>query len=108
VADPQVGTIWRKRTGGPAYTQPGGPGTPTIPTQPPSQQPPTVPYYVGPPQEHLGRFYPGCGHSIMSYEVAQDTVNGAPAALVLCPLCGYIQNIYQPPSLLDGQDIVMG
>ena len=106
--DPVIGTIWRRRHGGPLYTQPGGPSTPTIPTQPPSPQPPTIPVYVGPPQEHLGRFYPGCGHSIMSYEIALDTVGGAPAALVLCPMCEYIQSIYQPPSLLDGQDIILG
>jgi hypothetical protein len=44
----------------------------------------------------------------MSYEIALDTVGGAPAALVLCPMCEYIQSIYQPPSLLDGQDIILG
>jgi len=44
----------------------------------------------------------------MSYEIGFDTVGGAPAALVLCPMCEYIQKIYQPPSLLDGQEIILG
>lgn len=108
--DPVIGTIWRQRTGYSRFTQPGGPGSPTSPTQPPETEAnvPTVPPYVGAPQEHLGRFFPGCGHSIMSWEVAFDTVAGRPAALLLCPLCAFIQSIYQPPSLLDAQDIILG
>lgn len=108
MADPVIGTLLYQKEGYPPFVQPGGPGTPTSPTQPPQPQPPTVPVYVGPPQEHLGRFFPGCGHSIMSWEVASVTVGGAPAKALLCPLCSYIQNIYQPPSLLDSQEFILG
>jgi hypothetical protein len=111
MADPVLGGLYKQpREGYPVFTQPGGPGTPTVPAQPPIQEvnTPTIPPYVGPPQEKLGRFFPGCGHSIMSFEIVLDSIAGSPAALVLCPLCSFIQNIYQPPSLLDGQDIILG
>lgn len=111
MADPVLGGLYlNPQRYYPIPTQPGGPGTPTVPAQPPVEETRVVtqPPYVGPPQEHLGRFFPGCGHSIMSYEIARTTIGGAPAALVLCPLCNYIQNIYQPPSLLDQQDIILG
>lgn len=108
--DPVIGGLYLSPTRSyPIPLQPGGPGTPvTAPTQPANPNEKTVTVYIGPPQEHVGRFYPGCGHSIMSYEIVLVAVGGAPAALVVCPLCGYVQNIYQPPSLLDAQDIILG
>jgi hypothetical protein len=110
--DPVIGSLYPRSQNRyyPIPTQPGGVGTPVVPAQPPVQEATvlTQPPYVGPPQELLGRFFPGCGHSIMSWEVVLDTIAGEPAALILCPRCGYIQNIYQPPSLLDQQDIILG
>jgi hypothetical protein len=110
MADPVIGTLYVKPgvPQPPRYTQPGGQGTPVVPTQPPQPQPVTQPPYVGPPQEHLGRFFPGCGHSIMSYEVVYVAVGGVPSAALLCPMCGYVQNLYTPASLLDQQDIILG
>lgn len=114
-----VGGLYPKKTGYPQAQQPGGPGTPvTAPNQPaaaspplPNPYPPTIPVYVGLPQEKLGRFFPGCGHSINSWEVVLSEVDGQPSqpcALVLCPLCGYIQNIYSPANNLLEQEYILG
>lgn len=109
MADPVIGTLlYAHREGYPAFVQPGGPGTPVFPSQPPTPQPPTEPPWVGPPQEHLGRFFPNCGHSIMSWEVASVTLAGAPALALICPLCSFIENLYQPPSLLNQQEFILG
>lgn len=79
----------------PKPVQPGGIGTPvTMPTQ-------TV-------AEHNGRFMPGCGHSIMAYEVDHIAISGVPSALVKCPLCGWIQSIWTPASLLDQIPFIFG
>lgn len=113
------GMIYKKREGYPKAQQPGGPGTAvTAPFQPAAASPPvenptapTVPFYVGLPNEKLGRFFAGCGHSFNSWEVVIDTVCGQPqqpCALTLCPLCGYIENIYSPASVLLNQEYILG
>jgi hypothetical protein len=66
----------------PIYTQPGGIGTPVVPQQ-----------EVG---ELTGIYRSPCGHSLNSWETAWATVNGSQMAIVKCPLCGYINNIYTP------------
>ena len=65
--------------------QPGGPPNPvTDPAQ-------TT-------DEHTGDFYPGCSHSIRSWDVKFAAVEGIPSALVCCPICGYLQKIITPAS----------
>jgi hypothetical protein len=72
----------------PKSKQPGGPGTPVVdPTQ-------TV-------EEKNGYYYPGCGHSVNSYDVQQTSVNGIPSKLVTCPICGFLQAIITPASDFD-------
>ena len=69
----------------PPFSQPGGIGTPTFPQQAEN--------------ERQGMFFPGCGHSIMEYDVRCGKVDGqpsAPSAIVCCPLCGYVQDIITP------------
>lgn len=115
---------------------------------------PPFPIYVGPPDEKMTRFFAGCSHGFMSWEVrfssltrpkqsgvpygvgpygagsydiaigaygagaygagpygvgfAQEFETVGPAAYVCCPLCGYIQNIYYPVSLLDDEELILG
>lgn len=111
MGSPVIGGLIAIPEGYPQPSQPGGIKTPVVPAQPPAQEPelPTVPIFVGAPTaESATRFHPDCGHHIMSWEVVYATVNGAPAALLCCPRCRFVQNIYQPPSLLDQQDILIG
>lgn len=111
MADPQIGQLWTPS--GPLWQyphakQPGGIGTPvTDPTQPPIQselegQPPQPPAVDPTPRaEKNGLYYPGCGHSIMEWEVVRASVGGVPSALICCPICRYIQQIFTPYTLLD-------
>jgi hypothetical protein len=67
----------------PKASQPGGIGTPvTDPVQ-------TV-------TEQNGRFRPGCGHSIMSYDCIMSSVNCTPTMVIRCPVCGYVQRLMAP------------
>jgi hypothetical protein len=105
MSDPVIGQLYQphNRGGYPTPQQPGGIGSQvTDPTQPSltQYQPYTPATNPIPYNERSAMFFPGCGHCIRSWEVVFDTVANAPAALLLCPLCGYIQNIYQPPSLI--------
>lgn len=98
--NPVVGQL----TPNPSYpkpVQPGGAGN--IVTDP--RQPEIV--YTNPPytpatnptpyNERAAYFFGGCSHCIRSWEIKQTTLNGAPAKLVCCPLCGWVQSIHQPP-----------
>lgn len=80
----------------PSSSQPGGPGTiVTDPTQ-------TV-------QEKNGFYYPGCGHSVNSYDVSRSAVGGVPSAIVKCPVCGYVEQIYTPYTIFDNlQGVLFG
>lgn len=82
----------------PKPSQPGGPGTPiTDPVQ-------TV-------YEKNGFYYPGCGHSINSYDVVREAVDGIPSAIARCPICGWVEIIFTPASLFDnmpGSQILFG
>ena len=74
--------------------QAGGVGTPvTDPTQ-------TV-------EERTGKFAPACGHSINGWDIQRAAIAGVSSALITCPLCGYIQDIVTPFTLLDGEEIVI-
>jgi hypothetical protein len=91
VADPTVGSLAPVSFVPPPY-QPGGPGTPVVfPFE-------TVNNFLN---EKTGMFYPGCGHSIMHWEIAWCSVGGVPSAIVKCPLCGYINSIWTPASLIE-------
>ena len=84
--------------------QPNGPGTQVIPTQPPViyNNPPYTPATNPTPyNERAAMFFPGCGHCIRSWEVQLDTVDCETMALLLCPLCHYIQAIYDPAIILN-------
>ena len=109
MSDPVIGMLYRpNRPGYPTPKQPGGVGNVvTDPTQPctiypnggnPSAYTPQT--NPTPYAERAACWFPGCGHAIRSWEVAIDSVGGAPAALILCPLCSYIVDIYQPPDLV--------
>jgi hypothetical protein len=84
-ADPVVGQIYNVDLIGiyPSAVQPGGIGTPvTMPAQ-----------SLG---EKNGKFFPGCGHSIMSWEILSHPVGGIRSAIICCPLCRYVQRIITP------------
>jgi hypothetical protein len=107
-SSPQIGQLYRPvRPGYPVPQQPGGPGTVVVdPTQPctiyPNGQNPsayTPQTNPTPYAERAAMFFPACGHAIRSWEAVVDEYNGAPAAFILCPLCSYIVDILQPPSL---------
>jgi hypothetical protein len=101
---PTIGTLYPKNHEGyPKPQQPGGIGTQvTQPIQPSNTvyQPFTPATNPIPVNERSAFFFAGCGHCFRSWEVIQDSVNGAPAALLCCPLCNYVQAIYQPPSVI--------
>jgi len=156
-----VGALFPHGDAYPKPQQPGGPGTPVVaPVQPAAAldgvlSVPPFPLYLGPPDEKMTRFFAGCGHGFMSWEIRFSSLtrpvkslgygegaygagpydvviggygmgaygagpygvgNGAtedfetvgPAAYVCCPLCGYIQQIYYPASLLEEQDLILG
>ena len=70
----------------PTFSQPGGPGTPTFPQQD-----------IG---EKLGTFTAGCGHWFNNWWVPNSAFLGVPSAYIACPLCGYVQQIVTPQSLI--------
>ncbi len=94
--DPVIGQLFPSPSSTyPAAKQPGGVGTAvTDPAQ-------TI-------NEKTGYFFPGCGHSIRSWLITRVAIGGVPSALVQCPVCSYVQNIYTPASLLDAQEIILG
>jgi hypothetical protein len=85
------------------YSQPGGIGTPVVP-QPPTVNPPLSwkhadwkPAY---PYCYNGLLSWGCGHWTNTTEVYQtaDPYSGEIAALLTCPVCGYLGYIIEPAS----------
>lgn len=90
---PQVGTLaYDGLVYGQLYwTQPGGPGTTVFPQQQPA--------------EKVAMFVLGCGHWVNSFEVRIMAYQPPSqpldkAAYVLCPLCGFVNRIIYPSSLL--------
>jgi len=92
----------------PNYSQPGGLGGQTLPAQqsgtPYSEEPSDAGLPVpdtGTPYE-LGMGLNVCadGHWFNCWDITFTTVNCGPAAIVRCPLCGYIQEIISPASRL--------
>jgi hypothetical protein len=113
MADPVIGELFPDPTAPyPRFTQPGGPGSPCVPTQPPQPYenieglaPAVVPI---PYNEQAARFHADCGHSFQSYEVKRCAVGGVPSAVLCCPICSFVVNIYTPYSLLDEQQVIQG
>lgn len=83
------------------YTQPGGPGTATLPAD--ANGAPSVitgvPFEVGNAQFIV----PYCGHSVNSPDIVFAAVGGVPSAVVRCPRCGIVAQIITPASLLYTQ-----
>ena len=77
----------------PKYTQPGGPGTAALPSQP-----------IG---ERMGLFSAPCLHWFNSWRVQEASYTDPNTqiihrvALVQCPLCGCLAQIIDPYSLID-------
>ena len=108
-----VGQLHSQTSGYPPSQQQGGVGTPV--TDPIQHIGPTSnikPDLLFPINEFTGRFRPGCGHSINSYEVLRELVSGCDAsALIVCPICKYIQNIITPYDLIHtslGFELIVG
>lgn len=84
-----TGQLFPPRTGAyPPAVQPGGPGTPvTAPVQTTNE---------------LGLWFAGCGHSFNHWMVSFTSWAGVcgNSALMACPLCGYVQRILTPASLV--------
>lgn len=101
MADPVVGTLFNPPEYLPKFKQPGGVGTPVTPPPPnyllelgssqtPNANEPTS--VKNPLNQSTGQFFPGCGHSINSWNVQNVSVGGVPMKAITCPLCGYLQN----------------
>ncbi len=78
MADPVVGELIQ-RPYAPQCSQPGGPGTPVTPGILPEQR--------------VGWFNPGCGHSIRHWDIIAVSVSGQPKKAITCPICGFVQAI---------------
>jgi hypothetical protein len=107
MANPQIGELYAQpRPGYPTPVQPGGAGNPVVdPAQP-------AVIYIDTPEngytpatnptawaEKANMYQSGCGHTLRSWDIRSDTVNGAPALVQTCPLCGWLAAIWQPPSV---------
>lgn len=69
----------------PVPQQPGGPGTPvTMPIEQPGEQ--------------LGNWTAGCGHFFQNWMIYSAQIQGVTAALIVCPMCLYLQRIVTPYS----------
>lgn len=89
ITDPVVGQLFNSDLVAflNAAKQPNGVGTPvTDPTQ-----------AFG---ERIGKWFPGCGHSFNNWDIASCAVGCTTAALIRCPMCGYVQRILVPYSLI--------
>src|SRR5271165_5196933 len=85
---PVVGVIWNPPSYSPPFTQPGGPGTAVFPAQ-----------AVG---ELLGQWTDGCGMSFNNCMVGSATgQDGGQVAVVMCPLCRYVQELIEPYSAIQ-------
>lgn len=86
-----VGQLYRNATGVfdgyPPFTQPGGPGTIANPQQ-------TI-------NERTGPYFSGCGHSFHNWLLIWANLGSGLVALVCCPICTYIQNMYTPAQLKE-------
>src|SRR5574341_872763 len=51
--------------------------------------------------EMNGKFRAGCGHSFNSWEIVYVSVSSVKKAVVRCPLCTYVQNIYNPSHVIN-------
>lgn len=106
-----VGQLYRDGyiNGQKVYTQPGGIGTRVYP-----QLPQSFPWFGGQNRDNIERdgiyswpasypaqYYFGCGHPLNcpSIQQAYDPYNEVQVILLLCPMCGYIQEIYSPASI---------
>lgn len=80
----------------PPFEQPGGTGTATRPQQ-----------HIG---EKLGTFTAGCGHFFNNWMVLNRAFLGEFSAYICCPICGFVQNIVTPQSLIytDAFYIIIG
>lgn len=82
----------------PTWTQPGGQGTPVFPQPTDSAagqfEPPTTP---------TGMYTFGCLHVFNCPRIFKqfDPLKSRDAALICCPMCGYIQDIINPYELYD-------
>lgn len=84
---PIVGKIYNPPGYDPAFTQPGGIGTPVFPAQTTGE---SVSYWIG----------PACGHFFNSAEIRSATVGGVQVAVVGCPLCRLVFRIISPYSAI--------
>lgn len=80
------------------YTQPGGPGTQVFPTQQNAQPWPDYPIPGLFINEFVPWWTPGCGHSIKFWSIIRqfDNETNESVAIIACPICSYIENIYSP------------
>jgi hypothetical protein len=70
----------------PPFLQPGGIGTATFPQQ-----------QIG---EKLGMWVASCGHFFNSWRVISQAFLGIYSAYISCPVCGFVQRIVTPQSLI--------
>ena len=96
---PEVGSLYHDGiiNGIKVYSQPDGPGTPVLP-KPPSLYPIVNQGYPQNVMSYQGLYSLGCGHWVNEPEVYKqyDPYTGENAAIICCPICGYIQKIVEP------------
>lgn len=94
------------RNGLPVFTQPGGPGTPVFP-QAPTIFPQQYQGYQQVPMSYPSLYVAGCLHQFNCYEIFEvDSPNdGNQVALACCPICSYIQEIFDPYTNFSNYEI---
>jgi hypothetical protein len=95
-----AGALYPQNAAYPTPWQPMGVGTPVANIQQAINREIGFPGFVEFMNEFTGRFFPGCGHSIMMWDLKEQSVCGVQSCLVCCPVCLYIQQVIMPYSLI--------
>lgn len=96
----QIGAMYGNGyvSGQPFYTQPGGIGTQTFPSQPQAQPWPAWPA-AGIMMYNFGGFWlPGCLHWVDFWDIIREFDYGtnSSVALICCPVCKFVQRTIEP------------
>jgi hypothetical protein len=105
----QIGTLYQKggayfgAPGGQGFgfTQTGGPGTQVLPAQTVDPSSNIAPFSTKATSNQTGQFAFGCGHIVNNPVVWRDFdyVTNMSAAMITCPMCGYLNSVLEPYEL---------
>ena len=94
-----------KQNGQQVWTQPGGVGTLVYP-QPQQYSPENYQGYQQSQMSYPALYSAGCGHFFNCYSIQEvfQPSSGDQVALVLCPQCGYVQQVIDPFSSFENYE----